>query len=74
MMTDGVGCSFVCRRAKRGRASDPPYTPETVPFAPGTTVFKAIDPGMRNLVTGIEMVLDWPSVGEDGMDVDDREM
>jgi hypothetical protein len=71
MMTDGVGCSFVCHRARRGAAPSP-YTPETVPYDPDTTVFKAIDPGMSDIVVGITPELFWGSVGEDGMDVDGR--
>lgn len=71
MMTDGVACSFYCCRPKR-EAAAPPYEPESVPIKEDT-VFLAIDPGKRDIVTAICPVLRWDLVGEDGMEVDGRE-
>ena len=68
MMTDGEACSFHYSRPKRAAA--PRYTPETVPFKPGKTVFKAIDPGLRDIATVVELVPMWDTGGED---VDGRE-
>ena len=72
MMTDGVACSFLCKRPKRAAAA-PPHTPQSVPFKKDITVVRAMDPGMRDMVTVITPVLIWDSVGEDGMDVDGQE-
>ena len=71
MMTDGVACSFLCKRPKRAAA--PPLTPQSAPFEEGKTVFKAIDPGLRDLVTGITSNVIWKSVDEDEMEVDGQE-
>jgi hypothetical protein len=67
METDGVGCSFICCRPRA--AAQDPYTPETVPYDPRKTTFKAIDPGMTNLVTGTTLEPSWDGDG----DGDDRE-
>ena len=56
METDGVGCSFVCRRPLHAAPPQPPYTPETVPCNP-KVIFKAIDPGVTDIVVGITPVL-----------------
>ena len=68
METDGVACSFICRRPRRAAA--PRYTPQSVPFKEGITVVKSIDPGMRAPVTGVRSNLIWEPGGEDGMEVD----
>jgi hypothetical protein len=61
MMTDGVGCSFVCQRPKREQA--PEYTPENVPIEEDTEVL-GIDPGERDIMVGVRLRLDWGSVGD----------
>ena len=71
METDGVACSFICRRPRRAAA--PRYTPQSVPFKEGVTAFKTIDPGMRAPVTGVASNLICGSGGEDGMEVDGQE-
>ena len=70
MTTDDVACSFHYLRPKRVAAAAPQYTPETVPFKPGKTVFKAIDPGLRDIATVVELEPIWDSGSED---VDGRE-
>jgi hypothetical protein len=69
MSTDGVGCSFTCRRPRRVQVK--PYTPQTVPYDMSTTVFKSIDPGMTDIVVGVEPELVW-SVQEPEVDIEGR--
>ena len=70
MTTDGVGASFVCKKPKGDQAGEE-LTPENVPFVKGQTVFRAIDPGLTDLVTGITPDLLWseddamPEFGDD---------
>jgi hypothetical protein len=72
MMTDGVGCSFHCRRPGRKKAAASPYTPQTAPYKPDKTVFKAIDPGVNAIWTWVTLMLTWGLAGGDEMDVDGR--
>lgn len=60
METDGVGCSFGCRKPKR----PPPkrHTPADVPMN-DRTAFLAADPGLRYLATLVASKLEW---GEGG--------
>jgi hypothetical protein len=57
METDGVGCSFVVKRPK-GQAGKK-LTPMDVEIDPDNTVFRAVDPGMTDLVKGITFELVW---------------
>lgn len=68
MMTDGVACSFYYYRPKRAAASAPRHTPETVHVEPGITKVVSIDPGMRAIATGAELVLIWDEVDTDEKD------
>jgi hypothetical protein len=58
MMTDGVGCSFIFWEAKREAAKK--LTPMDVKLDPEKNmVFRAIDPGMTNVVTGVPFEIVW---------------
>lgn len=60
METDGVGCSFVCKKPKRPHPKR--YTPMDVPMN-DSTVFLAADPGLGWIATLVALVLQW---GEGG--------
>jgi hypothetical protein len=49
METDGIGCSFVCWKpeGQAGKES----TPQDVPMAKGRTVFRVVDPRVRDIGT-----------------------
>jgi hypothetical protein len=55
LSTDGVGCSFLCKRAKRETPA--PWTPETVPISRGEFNFVAIDPGQDDIACGVRSSL-----------------
>jgi hypothetical protein len=57
METDGVACSFICRRPARKAAAQ--NTPKTVPYDKNKTVFRTIDPGMTDIVAGMTPELIW---------------
>lgn len=69
MWTDGVACSFVCRKHK-SLASPKKLTPTCVPMERAKRLI-ALDPGMTNLATCVVYDLKGNEADDDAMAVDE---
>ncbi|KAJ3300724.1 hypothetical protein HK104_006022 [Borealophlyctis nickersoniae] len=65
MRTDGIGCSFTCNRV-RTKAPEAPR-PTTVRFG-SDTIFRAIDPGETDVISGYTPILDFANDERNGAD------